>query len=343
MKISVGIKPRKKFVVAAIAAVFVISLVGSGSWPFPNFGTTDSGTPESITIGNLPLVYSALIYIAEDQGLFAENGLNVTIRDYSTGAASIESMENGEANISLSPESAIIIEAFQKENISVIGSIDKYETVFLIGRKDHGIENTSDLKGKKIGVPWETMDFYLGRFLTLHDISRQDIDIVRVLPSEAVKAITNGSVDAIILPRDYVDPVKKQLGINFIIWKAQSGQLGYSVMACRDDWAAGHLEQINRLLKSLAQAEQYSIDHPDAAEAIVQKRLNYSDAYMATTWPDHRFSLSLDQSLVTAMEDEGRWMIENNLTTEKKIPDFRDYIYTKGLMEVNPEAVNVIG
>lgn len=333
----------KRIFAGAIALVFAVTLVGSGAWPFLNSGTTDSGMSESITIGNLPLLYSALIYISEDQGFFTGNGLNVTIRDYRTGAASIENMEKGDADISLSPESAIVTEAFKKENISVIGSIDKYETVFLIGRKDHGIENVSDLKGKKIGVPWETMDFYLGRFLTLHDISRQDLAIVRVSPGDAVNAIINGSVDAIILPRDYVDTVKNQLGTNFIIWKAQSGQLGYSVMACRDDWAAGHPEQINRLLKSLAQAEQYAIDHPDAAEAIVQKKLNYSDAYTATAWQDHRFSLSLDQSLVTAMEDEGRWMINNNLTSEKILPNFMDHIYSKGLMEVNPEAVNIIG
>ena len=73
----------------------------------------------------------------------------------------------------------------------------------------------------------------------------------------------------------------------------------------------------------------------------MQKRLNYTDEYMATIWPDHQFSLSLDQSLLMAMNDEGRWMIKNNLTTEKTLPYFRDYIYTKGLEEVKPEAVNI--
>ena len=63
---------------------------------------------------------------------------------------------------------------------------------------------------------------------------------------------------------------------------------------------------------------------------------------MATVWPKHRVSLSLDQSLVTAMEDEGRWMIKNNLTTEKMIPDFMDYIYTEGLERVKPEAVSLV-
>jgi NitT/TauT family transport system substrate-binding protein len=252
-------------------------------------------------------------------------------------------MENYEANISLSPESAIITEAFKKENISVIASIDKYETVYLIGRKDHGIENVSDLDGKKIGVPWKTMEFYLGRFLDLHGIGQQGVAVVNVQPSQAEEAITNGSVDAIILPLDYVDSVKKQLGSNFIIWSAQSSQLGYSVMACRNDWVTSHPESINRLLKSLAQAEEYTINHPDVAKAIVQKRLNYSDAFMATAWPKHQYSLSLDQSLILAMEDEARWMIKNNFTTEKTIPNFRNYIYTKGLGAVKPESVNLIG
>jgi hypothetical protein len=64
---------------------------------------------------------------------------------------------------------------------------------------------------------------------------------------------------------------------------------------------------------------------------------------MQAVWPDHQFALSLDQSLVLAMEDEGRWMIDNNLTGEKTIPDFRKYIYTRGLEGVKPDSVNIIG
>ena len=42
------------------------------------------------------------------------------------------------------------------------------------------------------------------------------------------------------------------------------------------------------------------------------------------------------------MEDEARWMITNNLTTEKQVPNFLDYIYEDGLKAVKPEAVNII-
>ena len=68
-----------------------------------------------------------------------------------------------------------------------------------------------------------------------------------------------------------------------------------------------------------------------------RKRMNFDDAYMEIIWPRYQFSLSLDQSLITAMEDEARWMIKNNLTSEKQVPDFLNYIYVDGLKAVKPK------
>jgi len=105
-------KSLKRIVVAAIAAVFAITLVGSGAWPFPNSGT--SGTPESITIGKMPIEAHALINIAEDQGFFDGNGLNVTVRDYSTGPASANELLNGEVDIAVSGEYVVVGHALEK-------------------------------------------------------------------------------------------------------------------------------------------------------------------------------------------------------------------------------------
>jgi NitT/TauT family transport system substrate-binding protein len=63
---------------------------------------------------------------------------------------------------------------------------------------------------------------------------------------------------------------------------------------------------------------------------------------MAAIWPEHQFSLTLDQGLVAAMEDETRWMIANNLTAATQVPDFLNYIYLDGLEAIKPEAVNII-
>jgi NitT/TauT family transport system substrate-binding protein len=43
------------------------------------------------------------------------------------------------------------------------------------------------------------------------------------------------------------------------------------------------------------------------------------------------------------MQDEARWLINNNLTTATSVPNFLNYVYVDGLKSVSPESVNIIG
>jgi NitT/TauT family transport system substrate-binding protein len=190
--------------VAAIAFLFAVLPIISGAWPFQNPQATCPGT-ESITIGVPPLESTALIYIAEDQHFFADNGLNVTIRDYEPAIAGVDGLLKGEVDLAGASEYAVVVNVFKKENINIIVSGDEVQANYLIGRKDRGIENVSDLRGKKIGTPLGTnAEFYLGRFLNLHGIDPRDVITVNVRPPQFVNATLNGDVDAIICWQPYV-------------------------------------------------------------------------------------------------------------------------------------------
>jgi NitT/TauT family transport system substrate-binding protein len=97
-----------------------------------------------------------------------------------------------------------------------------------------------------------------------------------------------------------------------------------------------------RFLKAMDQAEEFIIQHPEEAKSIAKKRLNLNDDEVSNIWARNQFSLSLDRSLIAALEDETRWLISNNLTTEKQIPNFNDYIYEDALKAIKPEVVNII-
>ncbi|MGA2107314.1 MAG: ABC transporter substrate-binding protein [Syntrophorhabdales bacterium] len=127
-----------------------------------------------------------------------------------------------------------------------------------------------------------------------------------------------------------------------ITWQVQSGQPVFGLIVAGNDWLAKHPQTIRRFWKALARAEGFLIRHPDEAKAIVQKRFNYDDAYVAAVWPGYQFSASLDESLILAMEDEARWMINSSVTMEKQVPDFLNYIHEDGLKEVRPDAVSII-
>jgi NitT/TauT family transport system substrate-binding protein len=332
-----------KRIVFAIVAVTVV-IIGAAVLLWPRAPAGYTGKMESITIGTPLNESSTLIYIAAEQHFFAGNGLNVIIRDYDFGALALNSMLIGEVDIALATEFPLVIKALRKEKVHTIGSIGKFEFVYLIGRKDRGIEKISDLKGKRIATARQTIaEFHLGRYLNLHGISLEEITLIDLQKSEQLTdALVTGNTDAIVTQHPYVAAAEERLGANGVVWPVQSGQAMFSPIICRDEWITHHPELVTRLLKSLAQAEVYVVNHPVEAEAILQKRLNLKSSYVKTVRLRDQFSLSLDQSLIVAMEDEARWMIKNNLTGEKTIPDFTKYIYLDGLKAVRPEAVNII-
>jgi len=327
----------KRFSPAAVILVAALSLV---------FGSVScSERMESITVAYSPFESTALFWIAQDQNFFGQNRLNVTPRRYDTGVGSLDGLLNGEADLAVGAnEFPLVGRALQKEAIRTIGTIAKSEFIYLIGRKDRGIEKVSDLKGKRVGTTFRTIaHFFLGRSLELNGMNIDDITLVEVkTPDEWVNAIVNGDIDAVVTAQPYANAAKDRLGANAIVWSVQSSQPLQTQVISTDEWISKHPDFVNRFLKSLVLAEEYVIHNPAEARAIVQKRLNLDAIYMETVWSQNQFSVSLDQSLIIAMEDEARWLIENNLTAEKQVPDFLNYIYVDGLEVVKPNAVNII-
>ena len=328
----------KRYVLIVFVLLVVAALV-VGSFFYLN----NSGGTQSITFGNLPLESSALIYVAEQQGFFKQNGLNVTIRDYETGMASVNALLNGELDIASGAEYPVVRMAFQKERIQIVGNMVKSELINLVSRKDHGIATVSDLKGKTIAIPQGTIaEFFLGRFLSLNGISMSDVTLVNMTLSQMEEAVVNGEADAIVNWQPYTNTVKDRLGSNAVVLSVQSSQQSFGPLICRNDWITKNPEVVKKFLRSLAQAEEFINNNPAEAKAIVKNQMNFTDAYMETVWKQNQYSLSLDQSLVAALEDEARWTINNNLTSERAVPNFLEYIYIDGLMSVKPESVNII-
>lgn len=303
-----------------------------------------SGEPETLSIGMESTAVNSLIYIAEARGMFAENGINLTINDgYPSGAAAVEGMLKGEVQAATTAETGLVRQAFADKPVRAIGNIDMFMHMKLIVRKDHGISDVKDLPGTTIGVPLKSAaDFNLGRFLELNSIDRNSVNIVDVQAPDAVTSLTEGKVDAVVAWQPSVVMLKDNLGAGAGIWDVQSGQPLYCLLLTDEGLIQSNPDLVKRLLKALRQAEEFVISNPDESQAILRDRLGYTESYMNEIWPEHQLVLTLDQSLIVAMEDQARWLIENNIIDEREVPDFTEYLYLDGLNEANPSAVRVI-
>ncbi len=300
------------------------------------------GKPETIRLGLFPLEQNALIYIAEQEGLFAQNNVNIAVRDYNSGVATVDALLKGDVDISESSEFPFVGAALRQEPISIVVTNDKFENDYLVGRQDRGINNVADLKGKRIGLTRGTItEFLLGRMLELNGIKLEDVTLVDVAPGQFVSALADAEIDALVAWQPYVHDIEKQVD-SVVVLPAQSNQPVYGVLVGSNTWLKQHPGLVVDFLRSLGAAEDWAVLHPEQARAIVKQRLHYDDAYITSIWSKHHFALSLDYSLIVAMTNEARWMIQLKLSQAAQAPAFVDYIYPEGLAAVKPETVNIV-
>jgi NitT/TauT family transport system substrate-binding protein len=299
---------------------------------------------ESIRLGTVLLEPSLPVFIAESQGFFRKNGLKVTIEYYDVGMRAADGVEKSEVDLATPVAEYVLVgKIFAKKRIQAIASIDEVDYAYVVGRKDRGINAISDLKGKRIGVVRGTiLDFQLGRFLDLSGMSIEEVELVNATLPQAADALVRGDIDAVMTIPPFIGTVQEKLGDNAILWPAQNSQPFYSLVLGKSEWIRRHPEAVERFLRAINDAEVYISQHPDEAKAALKKKLKFTDADVTRVWLQNNFSLSLDQALILAMEDEARWMMRNGLTGDKEVPDFADYVYEEGLKAFKPEAVGII-
>ena len=146
-------------------------------------------------------------------------------------------------------------------------------------------KNISGLKRKRVSLRKGSIaEFYLGRFLDLHGMNIKDVTLAEVKSERLGNEIVEGKIDAVITHNPHVYAIKKRLGANGIVWPAQSGQFVYGIMVSRDSWITRHPELVIRFLQSIAQAEEYIINHPDEAKASMQKHFKYDNTLIESIW-----------------------------------------------------------
>jgi ABC-type nitrate/sulfonate/bicarbonate transport system substrate-binding protein len=141
----------KKLIFAIIAPLIIVLGVVFILWPRPPKGY--SGPVEPITIGRPVSDSGTIIFTAEDQHLFAANGIKLTQKTYDTGLAAINGLLNNEIDFSGSAEYPFVVKAFENASISIIASFARTYNEYVVGPIDKGIRNEADLRGKRVGLP----------------------------------------------------------------------------------------------------------------------------------------------------------------------------------------------
>ena len=213
----------------------------------------------------------------------------------------------------------------------------------IIARKDKGILTLKDLKNKKIAATLgTTSEFFLDTILATHGISRKDVKIIDLKAEEIPAALANGEVDAASAFSPYINYAQKKLGNSGIAFYDENIYTWTFNIVATQEFIRKNPGKVKKMLRALIKAEEFVKQNPVEAQKIVADFSGIDIDVVRDMWANTSFSVSLDQSLLLAIEDESRWAIRNKLTNAKEVPNYLDHIYIDGLKSVKPEAVRIL-
>jgi NitT/TauT family transport system substrate-binding protein len=184
----------KKLLICLLIVIIGVSLIGCSK-------EQPAAVPaKTITIGVMPDVESIPFIIAEKNGYFTKEGVQVKIVPFNSAKDRDSALQSGQLDGMISDILAVVFANEGGINLKICAKTDG--NIELMAGKDSGIISVTDLKGKNIGLSTNTiMEYTTDRMLEAGQVKPEDVKKVAIpqMPTR-LEMLQGGKVDAAIMP-----------------------------------------------------------------------------------------------------------------------------------------------
>ncbi len=324
-----------------VSAVILISTVFFNS---VNNSNKFEGANIQARLGISRSFLSIPVYIAKSKGYFSEEGIDIDIKEYSSGKLATVGMFAGDVDISTAADMPIVFNSFKRSDFCIFATFtSSYSFVSILTRKDTGIKRGIDLKGKRIGFNKGTSShFYLAEFLADHQLLMSDVELIHFKTADLPGALKDKTVDAISVWQPHTHKAKHLLSDKIIKFPNSEIYRTTFNFAVKRSYAENHKIVLERFTKALIKASDFIQRNGEEAQEVITGALKTDKETVSALWDGYRFQISLDQALLVSWDNIGRWSIDNNFTDKKMIPNYLNFIYFDALNTVKPGSISII-
>ncbi len=333
--------PQKYSMVLTFLIVISVAAL-SGCAPQAAPQAAPQGTPQatsqaasketlSLKVGLLPIIDVLPMYVAEQEGYFKQQNLQVELvlfpsaleRDSAFVAGQIDGELNDPVSAGLlnkDGEKAKVVRLTYKGNPSMAMMV-------LVAAPNSKIASAKDLKGVPIGISKNSIiEYATDRMLQSAGLAASDIEKTEVtkIPVRA-EMLAKGQIQAGTLPEPLASLAEQQ-GAHRVVDDSKSG-IGQSVMTFRQDVVAKNPEAIRRFLAAYEQGVTAINASPNKYRDLMVDKAKVADSLKSTFNVPQFVKGQLPAQ--GDIEDVVRWMVEQKLL-DKAIP--YDKLVAPGLL-----------
>ncbi len=326
-----------------ISLIFVFAVAAYISAPEPSRKKIEVKTKEKITIADGQQPVFGLIYVAQAKGYFADEGLEVTYRDFPSGKDALDDVLQGNSDLATVFNGPIVRASFDGEQLNIVSTLhSSYNTISLLANRTRGINNIEDTRGKTIAVQeGTTAEYILHSLLSANDINLEEVRILNLPNEDGAKSFVDGKVDGAVLWNVSLIRTKRMFSPDEVVEISSDFVNEFSVLAGKSEFVENNQNKIEMLLRGLLKARDFIGDNKEeAVEILSLKTESVSKDEMRQLWDMIEWRIALDNLLLTSLEREADWYVQQGVY-DKKVPNFRKVIYTNYLDRVSPDHVTI--
>jgi ABC-type nitrate/sulfonate/bicarbonate transport system substrate-binding protein len=321
-----GMKMKKKICIIISLLIFLLVVTGCATTgdSVLQSSKVSADRPQKeadvVKVGYLKILATLYYEVAKQKGYFAEE--NIIIKEQLLESSNLCAEALVQGHVDVVPEMSVVpimgIEARQPGNIELFTTqlmelgVDYFTAV--IALDGSGIEELSDLEGRKVGVfPGSTASAFLTELLVREGVDASKVELVKLTPPQQLNALNSGSIDALFAYQPVIT-IADQQGNMVVVHKQvyasviNFANVGTGAFSAR--FVQENPDVAERFRNALLKAQIYMHEHPDEARQIAKEYFGFSDAVaqevpLVRHIPSENANFEAYEELVDILYDNG--------------------------------------
>ncbi|WP_405649388.1 ABC transporter substrate-binding protein [Streptomyces sp. NBC_00019] len=262
---------RGKAAAAAIALALALTACGDD-----NDSASSDGDRRTVTVAALPLVDCAMLYIAQERGLFEKEGLDVRVQQIQQSLQALPALSKGQIDMVASANYVTYFQAHDKGTLDIrivaesIRAAPKMMDVLV--PKDSDIKSVADLTGRKLAV--NVLNNV--QSLTFNEILAEQgapgKPVYRQIPFPQMgAALDKGQVDAVHAVEPYDSAIQEELGARVLVDGASAPveSIPLSGYLTTEKYASDNADSLAAFQRALKAAVKIAEADPEAVRKVL--------------------------------------------------------------------------
>lgn len=331
----------KKRGVLLLLAALVFGVVGFLALRAP---VASSGVVSQVTMAVPTQINSALVHVASGQGHFKKAGVDVINQPFQLGKDALESLLDGKADLAVVADTPVMFALFGGVDIAILAGISQVRRdLAVVVQSDGGIKQIQDLRGKSVGVSMGTnMPYFLDAMLQAHGVPSDKVKLTDLRTDALISAFKAGQIDAAVMFQPFLAKLEAEMGDQIKVFHGEDVYAVRFLLVGKTSYIDSHPQEVRRVLSALVAANQATHTNPVEARRTIGRAVEIDDATMAKVFQPEDYTVTLNQAMLLALDDQTRWAMQKGLVARGPMPNYLNAMKYQHLEAVLPTAVTIV-